>query len=129
MEALRPAAERDGSDPADLVEQLRKAGRLDQLREDVASRQAVELLVREATPISVEQAKAREKLWTPGKDDSRGRARPALDAGKLTGARRTGPGPDFATPRRARPAVATVGRIPAQDAKPVSRFRNAKRGR
>ena len=23
----------------------------------------------EATPISVEQAKARQKLWTPGKDD------------------------------------------------------------
>jgi trigger factor len=70
VEALRPAAERDGSDPSELVEQLRKAGRLQALQEDVASRQAVELLVREATPISVEQAKAREKLWTPGKDDA-----------------------------------------------------------
>ncbi len=69
VEALRPAAERDGSDPAELVDQLRKAGRLDALREDVASRQAVELLVREATPISVEQAKAREKLWTPGQEE------------------------------------------------------------
>ncbi len=68
VEALRPAAERDGSDPAELVDQLRKAGRLDSLREDVAARQAVELLVREATPISVEQAQAREKLWTPGKE-------------------------------------------------------------
>ena len=29
VEALRPAAERDGSDPAELVEQLRKAGRLE----------------------------------------------------------------------------------------------------
>ena len=48
VEALRPAAERDGSDPAELVAQLRKAGRLESLREDVASRQAVELLVREA---------------------------------------------------------------------------------
>jgi trigger factor len=70
VEALRPAAERDGSDPAELVEQLRKAGRLDSLREDVAARQAVELLVREATPITVEQAQARQKLWTPGKDDA-----------------------------------------------------------
>jgi trigger factor len=69
VEALRPAAERDGQDPADLVEQLRKAGRLDTLREDVANRQAVELLVREAKPISVEQAKARQKLWTPGKEE------------------------------------------------------------
>ena len=69
VEALRPAAERDGSDPAALVEQLHKAGRLESLREDVANRQAVELLVAEAAAISVDQAKAREKLWTPGKDD------------------------------------------------------------
>jgi trigger factor len=69
VEALRPPAERDGSDPAELVEQLRKSGRLDTLREDVANRQAVELLVREAKPISVEQAQARQKLWTPGKEE------------------------------------------------------------
>jgi trigger factor len=68
--ALAPVAERDGSDPAELLEQLRKAGRLEGLREDVANRQAVDLLVREATPISVEQAKAREKLWTPGREES-----------------------------------------------------------
>jgi trigger factor len=73
VEALRPAAERDGSDPQELVEQLRKAGRLDQLRDDVATRRALELLVREATPISVEQAQARDKLWTPGKEDSENR--------------------------------------------------------
>ncbi len=70
VQALEPAAQRDGADPRELVEQLRKAGRLDQLREDVAARQALELLVREATPISVEQAQARDKLWTPGKEDS-----------------------------------------------------------
>jgi trigger factor len=70
VQALAPAAERDGSDPAELVDKLRKAGRLDSLREDVATRQAVELLVREATPITVEQAQAREKLWTPGKEES-----------------------------------------------------------
>jgi trigger factor len=69
LEALRPAAERDGSDAKDLMEQLRKNGRLESLREDVANRQAIELLVREAKPISVEQAQARQKLWTPGKDE------------------------------------------------------------
>jgi trigger factor len=74
VEALRPAAERDGSDPAELVTQLREAGRLDALREDVAARQAVELLVRETTAITVDQAKAREKLWTPGKEDAEGTA-------------------------------------------------------
>jgi FKBP-type peptidyl-prolyl cis-trans isomerase (trigger factor) len=69
VEALRPAADSDGADPGELVEQLRKAGRLESLREDVAARQAVELMVREAVPITVEQAKAREKLWTPGKGE------------------------------------------------------------
>lgn len=81
VEALRPAAERDGADPAELVTQLREAGRLDALREDVAARQAVELLVREATAITVDQAATagttggpREKLWTPGTEDTEGRA-------------------------------------------------------
>ncbi len=70
VEALAPAAERDGADPAELVEQLRSSGRIDQLREDVASRQALELLVSEATPISTGQAEARETLWTPDSEAS-----------------------------------------------------------
>ena len=70
LEALTPAAERDSSDPAVLMERLRKAGRLEELRQDVATSRAAEFLVREATPITVEQAQAREKLWTPGKEDS-----------------------------------------------------------
>ena len=85
IDALRPDAERDGSDPAELVEQLRKAGRLDQLREDVAGRQAVELLVREAKPISVEQAKAREKLWTPGKEEPEAVAGSGAESGPGAG--------------------------------------------
>jgi len=64
-DALEPTAERRGDSVGELVEQLRKADRLERVREDVASRQALELLVREAKPISVEQAKARDKLWTP----------------------------------------------------------------
>ena len=83
VEALRPAAERDGTDPAELVEQLRAAGRLDSLREDVATRQAVELLVREAKPITVEQAQAREKLWTPGREESGEGAGARSGAGQL----------------------------------------------
>jgi trigger factor len=91
VQALAPAAERDGSDPAALVEQLREAGRLDTLREDVASRQALELLVSEAKPIGVEQAQARDKLWTPGKDPAAGgagapgRAGPGSDVGSGAG--------------------------------------------
>jgi trigger factor len=70
LEALKPAAESSGTSVEKLLEQLRKNGRLERLSEDVASSQALELLVREAKPIDVEQAKARQKLWTPGKEDA-----------------------------------------------------------
>jgi trigger factor len=83
--ALAPAAERDGSDPAELVTQLRKANRLDSLREDVANRQALELLVSEAKPISVEQAQARDKLWTPGKAEGPGAPGAAPEDESTTG--------------------------------------------
>jgi trigger factor len=68
--ALEPSAERTGTKVEKLLDQLRQNGRLDRVREDVATGQALELLVREAKPISVEQAKARQKLWTPGKEDA-----------------------------------------------------------
>ena len=76
-EALAPVAARDDVEPSELVERLRKAGRLEQLSEDVATRQALERLVAEAKPISVEQAKAREALWTPGKDEPASEGKPA----------------------------------------------------
>ena len=80
QEALEPVASRDDVDAAELVERLRKSGRLDQLREDVATRQALERLVAEAKPISVDQAKARDALWTPGKEND-----PAGAEGKPAG--------------------------------------------
>ena len=71
-EELRPLAERDGQQPEKLLEDLRRRGRLESLREEIASRQAVALLVREAKPIPEEQARAREKLWTPEKESPEG---------------------------------------------------------
>jgi trigger factor len=67
---LEPTAEREGEDAQKLLDRLRETGRIDRLREEVAARKAVELLVREAKPISVEQAKARQKLWTPGREEA-----------------------------------------------------------
>jgi trigger factor len=69
LEALRSSAERGKTTPEKLLEQLRQRGGLARLRAEIAARQAVELLVAEAKPISVEQAKAREKLWTPEKGE------------------------------------------------------------
>lgn len=69
LEVLAPTAEREGVEPQKLLVQLRDSGRLDDIREDLAARQAVELIASEATPIPLEQAQAREKLWTPESEE------------------------------------------------------------
>ena len=68
LEAIRPTAERDGQKPEKVLQRLRDRGRLGPLIESIAERKALDLLVAEATPITVEQAKARDKLWTPEKE-------------------------------------------------------------
>ncbi len=68
LEALAPTAEREDVEPQTLLEDLRGAGRLEDVREDLAARQAIEVIAESAKPIPIAQAAAREKLWTPGKD-------------------------------------------------------------
>ena len=75
LEELVPSAERTGTSPPELLERVTKNGQLDRLREDVATSMAVDEIVESAVPISVEQAKARQKLWTPGKGDPEGGGR------------------------------------------------------
>jgi trigger factor len=65
LEALGPTAEREGVEPEKLLEDLKRAGRVEEVREDLAARQAIEFLAERATPISPEKAQAREQLWTP----------------------------------------------------------------
>jgi trigger factor len=65
LDALRPAAEEEGVTPEALLERLGDAGRLDEAREDLAARMAIDLLADNAKPITPEQAEVREKLWTP----------------------------------------------------------------
>ncbi|HXW58361.1 MAG TPA: trigger factor [Solirubrobacteraceae bacterium] len=66
LEALRPSAEREGVQPQKLIDDLRSAGRLEELRESLAARRAIDLIAETATPIAAERARAKEKLWTPG---------------------------------------------------------------
>jgi trigger factor len=72
--AVTATAEREGVAPEQVLAQLREAERIEELREDLAARQALELIVEHALPIPVEQAIAREKLWTPEKEAERERA-------------------------------------------------------
>jgi trigger factor len=69
--ALAPSAERAGSEPAELLDELRAAGRLEELREQEAARRALELIAARAKPISVAAAQARERLWTPGQEQAK----------------------------------------------------------
>jgi trigger factor len=73
-DALREAAAQTGGEPPDdealrrSFERAKEQGRDEALREDIAMRKAVDLLVESAKPIGVDRAEARDKLWTPDKE-------------------------------------------------------------
>jgi trigger factor len=66
LEALEQVAPGEGTSPKKLLDRMRSAGRLDAFKAELAQRKALDLLAESATAITVEQAQAREKLWTPG---------------------------------------------------------------
>ncbi|HET8639997.1 MAG TPA: trigger factor [Solirubrobacterales bacterium] len=68
VEALSHAAEHERTTPEKLLERLRKDGREAMVAEDIRVRKAIDLIAEEATPIAMEQAEAREKIWTPEKE-------------------------------------------------------------
>jgi trigger factor len=73
VNSLREATAAGGAQPPSdkelrkSLERAKSQGRDDALREDIAMRKAVDLLVEHAKPIPAEQAQARDKLWTPEK--------------------------------------------------------------
>jgi trigger factor len=84
LAAVSQSAEREGVAPEKLLDRLRQRNRLEPLRKDLAARKAVDLLVEHSTAIPVEQAKARDKLWTPEKEAAEaGAGGAATPAGKL----------------------------------------------
>jgi trigger factor len=74
LDSLRQATAAGGVKPPSdkeltrVLDRARSQGRDDALREDIAMRRAVDLLVEHARSIPMEQAQAREKLWTPEKE-------------------------------------------------------------
>ena len=74
LDALRQASAQPGEkEPSEKalrrsLEKAKKRGTDDALREDIAMRKAVDLIVERAKPIPIEQAQAREDLWTPEKE-------------------------------------------------------------
>jgi trigger factor len=106
LDALESAAEREQMSRQRLLDRLRHAGRADALAKEIAAEQALDLVVTEAKPISIEEAakrsekaaaaaakapkaaakkkpaarkkpaKVKDELWTPDKDE------PAADPDK-----------------------------------------------
>jgi trigger factor len=74
MEAVEQAAGDGpgGTSPKKLLERLKSSGRIESLKEDLAQRKALDLIADSAKPITIEQAQARDKLWTPGHEESGG---------------------------------------------------------
>ena len=70
LESLRGAgSSADDDQLRKALDKLREDGRDRSLREDVAMRKAVDLIVDNAKPIDPGRAEAREKLWTPGQGE------------------------------------------------------------
>jgi trigger factor len=65
---VREQAEAAGEDPEQVIEDLWHHGRQEDLREDLRLRAALDRVAAEVKPIPMEQAAAREAIWTPDKE-------------------------------------------------------------
>jgi trigger factor len=68
IEALEHSAEHERTTPEKLLKRLRESGRDAMIRDDIRFRKAIDLVADAAKPIPLEQAEAREKIWTPEKE-------------------------------------------------------------
>jgi trigger factor len=68
VEALEHPAEHERTTPEKLLARLRESGRETMIRDDIRFRKAIDLVAEAATPIPLEQAEAREQIWTPEKE-------------------------------------------------------------
>ena len=67
---IREQAEESGDDPEQVIEDIWAHGHQESLREDLRLRGALDRLAADVKPISVELAEARDKLWTPDKENA-----------------------------------------------------------
>jgi len=68
VEALEHSAEHERTTPQKLLARLRENGRDAMVAEDIRARKAIELVAESAVPIPLEQAEARDQIWTPEKE-------------------------------------------------------------
>lgn len=68
VEALEHSAEHERTTPEKLLKRLQESGRDAMIRDDIRFRKAIDLVAEAAKPIPLEQAEAREQIWTPEKE-------------------------------------------------------------
>jgi trigger factor len=69
-ELIREQAEAAGDDPEQVIEDIWTHGHQESLREDLRLRSALDRLVADVKPISMDLAEARDKIWTPDKENT-----------------------------------------------------------
>lgn len=71
LEALKPPPGHEDHghpEPAEALKELRETGREKLVERDLKMRRALDVIAKSAKPIPLEQAEAREKMWTPEKE-------------------------------------------------------------
>lgn len=71
LEALKPPPGHEDHghpEPAEALAELRETGRDRMVERDLKMRKALDLIAESAKPIPLEQAEAREEMWTPDKE-------------------------------------------------------------
>jgi trigger factor len=100
LDALEPAAEREQMSRQKLLDRLRHAGRVDSLAQEVAAEQAIDLVITEAKPISVEEAERKTAAAEKKKAPARAKKAPAKRA---SAAKEDDPGDELWTPDKEKP--------------------------
>jgi trigger factor len=67
-ELVREQSGATGEDADELVAEIWRQGRQEELREDMRMSAALDRICEEVKPIPLAQAEAREQIWTPGKE-------------------------------------------------------------
>ena len=100
LDALEPAAEREQMSRQKLLDRLRHAGRVGHLAQEVAAEQAIDLVVSEATPISVDEA---ERKRSAAETASAAAPKTKAPAKRKAAAKKVGPADELWTPDKDKP--------------------------
>jgi trigger factor len=102
LDALKGPAERENTTPTKLLDRLRQNGRVGSLASDVAAEQALELVVREAKPISPDKAGKRGGAAAKGTGGASPKKKAAAE--KRSAAAKPEPADELWTPDAEKPA-------------------------